>query len=102
MRRWATGTKLPPSCLRRSQSHRVRRGTLETRRSSIPTDRDKVMNYTEFAVVPAAFALLSAMLMFSGGTKRFVEAAKSTAAVIRVALFLLCTLVAIAIGSATD
>ena len=60
------------------------------------------MNYTEVAIVPAAFALLTAILMFSGRTKRFVEAGSDTAAVIRLAMFLLCTLIAIAIGSAGD
>ena len=57
------------------------------------------MNHAEVAVVPAAFALLTALLMFAGGTKRFVEGANDNAAVIRVAVFLLCTLIAIAIGS---
>ena len=31
------------------------------------------MRYTEVAVVPAAFALLTAMLMFAGKTKDFGE-----------------------------
>jgi len=59
------------------------------------------MNYSEVAVVPAAFALLTAMFMYAG-TKRRAEAASHTTAVIRLALFLLCTLIAIAIGSASD
>jgi hypothetical protein len=62
------------------------------------------MTVTEVAVVPAAFALLTAMLMFAGRTRQFVETGNDTAAVIRVALFLLCTMIAIAIaiGSSTD
>lgn len=60
------------------------------------------MRYTEVAVLPAAFALLSAMLMFAGRTKHFAEGGTQTASVIQVALFLLCTMIAIAIGSSTD
>ena len=57
------------------------------------------MRVTEIAVVPAAFALLTAMLMFAGKTQSYADGGSQTAAVIRVGLFLLCTMIAIAIGS---
>jgi hypothetical protein len=60
------------------------------------------MRLTEIAVVPSAFALLTAMLMFAGRTKHYAEGVSQTAAVIRVGLFLLCTIIAIAIGSSID
>ena len=60
------------------------------------------MTVTEVAVVPAAFALLTSILMFAGRTKEFVKDGGDTAAVLRVALFLLCTMIAIVIGSSID
>ena len=60
------------------------------------------MRVTEIAVVPAAFALLTAMLLFAGRTKHYAEGGSQTGAVIRVGLFLLCTMLAIAIGSSID
>ena len=60
------------------------------------------MTVTEVAIVPAAFALLTSMLMFAGRTKQSIEAGSDTAAVLRVALFLLCTMIAILIGSSID
>lgn len=60
------------------------------------------MTVNEVAVVPAAFALLTSMLMFAGRTKQSIEAASDTVAVVRVALFLLCTMIAIVIGSSID
>ncbi len=51
------------------------------------------MNYTEVAVVPAAFALLTAMFMFGGRTKRPMAEASHTAAGVLVGFFLLSALV---------
>lgn len=56
------------------------------------------MNYTEVAVVPAAFALLTAMFMFGGRTKRPLAEASHTAAGVLVAVFLLSALVFLAIA----
>lgn len=80
-------------------SHYVRRGTLETRRPPFLTLSSTVMNYSEIAVVPAAFALLATMYMFAGRTKRFAEDESHMAAVLRVAFFLLCTIMLIAVTS---
>jgi hypothetical protein len=60
------------------------------------------MTVTDVAVVPAAFALLTSILMFAGRTKESVEDGSDTAAVVRVALFLLCTMIAIIIGSSIN
>jgi hypothetical protein len=103
MRRAYLNSKLPLICTRYSWAnlHHVRR-VVGRPAASIPNDRyPKAMNYSEVAVVPAAFALLTATFMYAG-TKRLAEGASHTTAVIRVALFLLCTLIAIAIGSASD
>jgi hypothetical protein len=55
------------------------------------------MSYSELTIVPTAFALLTAMFMYAR-TKRSAEDASDTTTVVRVALFLICTLIAIAIA----
>jgi hypothetical protein len=56
------------------------------------------MNYTEVAILPAAFGLLTAMFMFGGRTKRpFAEASHNAAGVL-VALFLLSALIFLAVA----
>lgn len=60
---------------------------------------DNSMHYSEIAVVSAAFALLATMYMFAGRTKRLAENESHMAAVLRVAFFLLCTIMLIAVTS---
>ena len=82
-----------------SESYHVRRGTSETRRPPFLLIATTAMNYPEVPVVPAAFALLTTLYMFAGRTKRLAEGESHTAAVLRVAFFLLCTMFVIAATS---
>ena len=52
--------------------------------------RTKLMNGT--AIVPAAFALLTAMFMFGGRTRRSFDNASHIAAALLVLFFLICSL----------
>ena len=56
------------------------------------------MNFTEVAVVPAAFAVLTAMFMFGGRTKRPLAEASHTAAGVLVGFFLLCAIIFLAVA----
>ena len=100
--RWAGArSKLPPICTRRllSESNHVWRVEGYPPPPSLKTIRRHLMSNTEVAVVPAAFALLTAMLMFAGPSKRFGEAGRDRAVVIGVGLFLLSTMIVLAIIS---
>jgi hypothetical protein len=54
------------------------------------------MNYSEVAVVPAAFALLTAIFMFGGRNTRPFNEASHKAAGVLVAFFLISAIVLIA------
>lgn len=64
-------------------------------------DLNKNMIFTEVAVVPAAFALLTAIFMFGGRRMQTFDDASHRAAGVLVALFLIGTIILIAHASIT-
>lgn len=101
MRRVSVDTKLSPICS--GLANLITCGEGLWKLAALHSYRSRtVMNHAQLAVVPTALALLTAILMFSGKTKSFVDRGSDTAAVILIAAFLLCTLIAIAIGTSID
>lgn len=58
------------------------------------------MNSGEPAILPAAFALLTAIFMFGGRTRRSFDRASHIAASVLLLFFLLCSLVWIVVTAA--
>lgn len=65
------------------------------------SSQTKLMNATEPAILPAAFALLTAVFMFGGRTRRSFDDASHTAAAVLVLFFWICSLVWIVVTSIT-
>jgi hypothetical protein len=59
---------------------------------------DMIMNFTAVAVLPTAFLLLTAIIMFGGRKMRPLDEASHTAAGIIVSLLLICSIIWIAVA----
>jgi hypothetical protein len=74
-------------------------GRVVAHRSFLCPNQTKLMNGADTAILPAAFALLTAMFMFGGRTRRSFDDASHIAAAVLVLFCLICSLVWIVVTS---